>query len=511
MVDLNRRYLLTALGQSAALIGLSAFTARDLAWPEAAVRGAAPDEWEYYFPNRYDAQDQKVLNAFHARLESVNNYGPINIADVVNGRLTGVPPLSWNPYEFGYKVTRENVDDHARMYTNNNPLFADAAYPGATSGGARIAFPLVLTLEAMPAMPKKEGIGDYMVVTSHNDTIAFFEPIREGDTLYTLYQQQHCVDITPSTGSRYRTFVMSGWARTYNQSGELVAEGANILKESFHRHSDPAKRNPDGAHAWESPDWWHQRPMHIYTDADWDRIRKLWSREHRRGAVPLYWEDVKVGDMPTPTAVGPIISDVETDMMFHVPPMSTAIRANVLNPETFARMVKNPQGIYVMPEFLEKKPHPSAFSGAGKDSRIVRTPEIAHTDGRATLQNAVSGKCAAGMLYNWMGDAGWLKRIGWDIMPAPPGYPEAVIPSITKDMMPAQFDKFPYLVKVPALTGLRAIYHPLEGDLIISNAYVTDKYVSGIEHLVDLTWWSETLDGYIVEEGFATVRLPGRT
>jgi hypothetical protein len=32
--------------------------------------------------------------------------------------------------------------------------------------------------------------------------------------------------------------------------------------------------------------------------------------------------------------------------------------------------------------------------------------------------------------------------------------------------------------------------------------------VSG--HLVGLTWWSESLDGHVVEEGFATVRLPAQ-
>src|SRR5208337_2844154 len=142
---------------------------------------------------------------------------------------------------------------------------------------------------------------------------------------------------------------------------------------------------------------------------------------------------------------------------------------------------------------------------AGKDTREVKAPEIANRDGRATLQNAVCGKCAAGMLCNWMGDAGWLERIGWDIMAKLPGYDESVIPPITKPMMPALFDQFPYMDKVPYMKGKRAAYHPLEGDLIISKAYVTGKYENEGEHFVNLTWWSETIDKYVVEEGFATV------
>ena len=85
-------------------------------------------------------------------------------------------------------------------------------------------------------------------------------------------------------------------------------------------------------------------------------------------------------------------------------------------------MVKNKQGIYVLPENLKKKPASKPFTGAGKDAPVVQTPEIANRDGRAVLQNAVLPKFAAGMLYNWMGEEGWLQRIGWDIMELPPGY-----------------------------------------------------------------------------------------
>jgi hypothetical protein len=51
----------------------------------------------------------------------------------------------------------------------------------------------------------------------------------------------------------------------------------------------------------------------------------------------------------------------------------------------------------------------------------------------------------------------------------------------------------------------------MEGDLVICKAYVTDKYKMGKEYFVDLTWWCETFDKYLVEEGFATVKLPKKT
>jgi hypothetical protein len=58
------------------------------------------------------------------------------------------------------------------------------------------------------------------------------------------------------------------------------------------------------------------------------------------------------------------------------------------------------------------------------------------------------------------------------------------------------------------MRGCRAAWHALEGDLIITHAYVADKYSRDGEHFVDLVWWAETLDKYLVEEGFATVKLP---
>jgi hypothetical protein len=145
--------------------------------------------------------------------------------------------------------------------------------------------------------------------------------------------------------------------------------------------------------------------------------------------------------------------------------------------------------------------------------------EIANRDGRAVFQNACAAKLAAGTICNWMGDYGWLYRIGWDIMSLPPGSEKTIdfdafptrIPAIPRDYMPALFDKYPYMDKVPYLRGCRAAWHFLENDLIISHAHVTHKYQQGSGYFVDLTWWCETLDKYLVEEGFATVQLPKKS
>ena len=143
---------------------------------------------------------------------------------------------------------------------------------------------------------------------------------------------------------------------------------------------------------------------------------------------------------------------------------------------------------------------------------------IKHTDGRQLFWNVMAHRWIAGLLYTWMGDQGWLQRIGRDMMDNPPGAIKAVnyqadptlIPSIPQSSFPKLFDKYPYLEKVPFLKGKRANWHGMEGDTAISKAYVFDKYKKDNEYFVDLAWWIETLDKDLILEGFATVKLPKR-
>jgi acyl dehydratase len=496
----------TALGVGMGLTGKSAWAAQrgGMQDQENAGDPRHPDwsDWEFYFPGVYDAQDTKILKEFQAQLAIINNNNrDINIDDLIRGKLEGKPGIG-EPK----KITAEDMKMIADRYVGNNSLFTDRNYARKTKYGDLIAFPMIKTSGAMPAMPKSDGFGDYMVITSHNDTTSYYKPFYEGDTLYTVIDDQHCIDITPEEGSYYRTFNMSGRCRIYNQKGELVAEGANILKESFRRHKDLAKRNPDGAHAWESPDWW-LHPVHIYTDEDWEYIISIWKNEKVRGADPLYWDDVEIGDEPTPIATGPGVTLEGAALRGNPPQWSYDIRKNVLDPKTFSKMVKNKQGVYVLPEYLKPAEtiEKSGFPG-----------EIANRDWRATYENSVVPKMTTRMIYNWMGDQGWLQRIGWDMMEIPPGSAKSIsyddyptmIPPIPKENRPALFDKYPYMDKVPYMRGCRAAWHGLQNDLVISRGYITDKYKKDNEYFVDLTWWAETIDRYLIEEGFATVKLP---
>jgi acyl dehydratase len=500
----SRRDFLRLLGQGAAIYGVGSMGLLSRSWAQSKVPAdlhlADGPEWEFYKPGVYDEDDQKIINAFQTELDKIDSRGKVSFADLTSGKFQFSQPGGGNVRGvISHQEAMKVVDN----FGGRNPLFTDAEYAKKTKYGKPIVPPVVGVDEYMPPMPA--GIGDYMVVSHWNGTTNIYRPVYEGDTLYSVIDQQHYRDITPAAGSSYRTFVLSGTGRCFNQRGELVSEGANIVSESFRRHKDKAKRNKGGIRAWESPDWWHQRPVYQYTNKDWDTIIAMWKAEKRRGSENLYWDDVKVGDQPWPLTNSPILTDVTTNMMFTMPQWATDTKTNVLNPEIFKTMVKNDQGIYVPPAHRVKKEDTEVHPGMEDMPK-----EYANRDGRSVVQNSFCAKWAAIMLYNWIGDNGWIERMGWDIMAKPPGYPESVIPLIPKQDYPELFDQRPYLDKVPFMKGKCAETHPLEGDIITNRGYVTGKYQKGNDYFVNLVWWCETFDKYVVQEGFATVKLPKR-
>jgi acyl dehydratase len=564
MSEINRRNFLRFIGQGTTVLSLglssSGWDRVGIAWAaDAQVRQAADtwdwDAWELYYPGKYDAADAKVLNDFQAELDKINKRGNIDIKEMIKSKLAEASegrrggPGGGEPG--GGKVAYDSMIKLANQCgLGNSPLYTDREYAKKTKYGDLISIPLHSSLEIMPAMPKSKGIGDYMVVSDLCHTMNYYKPYYEGDTLFVVTDGQYFEDTTPAAGSHYRTFVMKGWGRVFNQKGEMVAEGASMTNESFRRHKDPAKRNRSGAHAWESPDWW-TRKAHMYTDQDYDTMRGIWKNEKSRGATPLYWDEVKIGDEPTPTLTGPVIAD--GDMLSELSQSVLDTKKNVMDPKIFAKMVKNKQGIYALPEDLEKKAGPAGrmggvpggdpmasggmppgqggAPGAQESSGIERvqrgvtdfetetTERIQNTDGRPVFWNVMVHRWVAGMLTNWMGDQGWLQRIGRDMMALPPGASKAVnykspstfIPNIPQKLYPALFDRFPYLEKVPYMKGKRATWHGLAGDAAISKAYVFDKYSKNGEYFVDLIWWVEALDKYLILEGFATVKLPKKS
>jgi hypothetical protein len=123
---------------------------------------------------------------------------------------------------------------------------------------------------------------------------------------------------------------------------------------------------------------------------------------------------------------------------------------------------------------------------------------------RMIFFNDTAAKLITRMVTNYIGDAGFVTRIGWIFTRNPEAEPS---------QEEFQFPKFDveYLNKVPYMKGKACTIHPAEGDTVIAKGYVTDKYINDQgEHIIDLVCWGETLDRRIVEVVPAAAKLPSK-
>ena len=109
-------------------------------------------------------------------------------------------------------------------------------------------------------------------------------------------------------------------------------------RENLKSYEDPADM-PEGMRGWESPDWW-TRPIHCYTDEDWQQIFDTWAKEDYRGDKPLYWEDVNVGDMPNITIDGPIHASCNPTPPYGMAVGGSRTMKELADPEVRAKMTQ---------------------------------------------------------------------------------------------------------------------------------------------------------------------------
>lgn len=436
-------------------------------------------EFEYYEPGVYSEEDQKILDAFQKSLDAINNRGELDVMAVINGEISmDAPEILCKTFYIDPYECRVN----ALAHDPKNPVYfnLDAALK---AGYEKIpATPVYHTdyRAFLPSIPRE--LKDYMVVSGLSHVVTLHKPVYGGDTVYYIPYSRSYEDITPDPGI-YRTFALYGYGKAYNQNGELLFECRSQCKESLRRFKDREKAK-EVLTPWECPSWW-ARPRHYYTLEDWDFIKGVWSKEHHQAGETLYWEDVNVGDVPAWTLNGPIVNE-DLIRLYAIDDIITwpDFRTHLEDPEMAKRLHRDPvDGIY--------------YERVGPFEHIDdgRFPEA-----RASFYNTLNRDFACTMLNNWIGYHGRIKTIGWGIMTDMPGY-EHIIPDLPNYKSP--------LDKVPGMEGRRVDIHGVAGDIALNKAYVTEKYVDEDgEHIAELVWWSETIEGEIYAEGTAKVVLP---
>lgn len=474
-----------------------------------------PGNYEIFYPGVYSPKDKAAIDEAMKERLAINQRGPVDIQALIRGdlddqNLPGIekprrhgpppsddggkdgppegPPPEPEPVK-GYGHTAEDSSIIARNYDPDNRLYFDAEYAKKLGYKDKLVYPLNYTLAGQwgNAMPK-DPLCDTLAVNGLNRIHYFYQPVYPGDTLYAVEDQQDLEDITPPGGSEYRSFRMWGHGKVYNQNGVCVGESTGYVKENLKRYIErPEGYTRDGFdHPWDCADWW-ARPAHRYTAEDWEKITGWWVEETRRGEDPLYWEDVEVGTAIPKKVAGPITAEELGSRYTGMPgkPYYT-IREILMDPKLKKDAVMDPEtGLYTHPA--------NEFNGMGM-------PGFSFID-RPVFENSQMPHFAISMLWNWMGDTGWLYKIAWDIMPIFPGY---------GDKLPPHPDEPNYIQGVPFLAGKQVVSHGLVRDMCIANGYVKRKYIHNGAYMVDVIWWLETLDGDIYEEGEATVKLPSR-
>lgn len=193
---------------------------------------------------------------------------------------------------------------------------------------------------------------------------------------------------------------------------------------------------------------------YAYTQRELEAIKRAYTKEEIRGANPLYWEDVAVGEEIKPVVKGPL---THADMVAFVVGIRWLGQAHALSPYRGKpyRVWQDPDTGVVEPgagvHFLDKVARGLAGEPFAFNLGIQRLCWLGH------------------LMTNWMGDDGFLKKLD------------------------AQFRKISYL-----------------GDTTWCRGKVTNKYIKDGEYLVECDVWCENQKHEINTPGHATVVLPSR-
>ena len=467
------------------------------------------DDFEILYPGALLDRERPLVEKYLAANRAILERGEIDPRALVAGTLpTDTPGLL--PV---VPVAEDMVRYNNAKYDPENPFGCDAEYARGCGYKDILAMPCFGAHDDSFMAPWPFDARDTLRVSQLCHSVTTHLPVHPGDTLFMVANRRTVTDLTPPSGSIFRSVVLRTEGSVYNQRCEKVNDCSFSVMESMRIFKEGRKPSDFGpGDVWDAPEW-IKRPSHYYTDEDWDRIIGIWAAERRRGAEPLEWEDVNVGDEPTWTADGPIDDTVMPTAPFGQGTGGTrTLRNEIMDPEKRRLLVRSEaDGIYrtvnrddyrpVVPENPGNAVAIPTFEGDGAiDTRDIH--KLA-PGARAPLINFYGRDIAVRHINNWMGDGGFIRNLRWGIMPASTmaeyGKPVPVDPTAIR-----------FLEPVPHLGGRDADTHGLTRDLALVKSYVYDKYVRDGEFLVELSFWVEAVTGEIWLVGGATVQLPSR-
>lgn len=467
----------------------------------------ADDDFEVLFPGVLLERERPLVAKYLADNRAMLEQGELDLRALTSGTLPNDTPGVLPSVPVAEDMVRYNNS----KYDPENPLAHDAEYARALGHKDILAMPCFGAHDDSFMVPWPPDARDTLTVSQLNHSVHTYRPVYPGDTLFMVARRRTVTDLTPPAGSTYRSVVLRTEGSVYNQRCEKVNDCVFSVMESMRiLKNKPADFGP--ADVWDAPEW-IKRPSHYYTDADWDRIIEIWKNERRRGAEPLYFEDVAVGDQPTWTVDGPVDDTVMPTAPFGQGTGGTrTLKHEIMDPKKRRLLIRGEaDGIYRTPNRDDYCPPVPENPGnavmiptfAGDGAIDTRDIHRVAPGARAPLINFYGRDMAVRHVTNWMGDHGWIANIRWGLMPASTmaayGRPVPVNPAATR-----------FLDPVPLMRGQAAETHGLTRDLALVKSYVYDRYVRDGEFFVELAWWIETITGEVWLDGGATVKLPSK-
>ena len=203
-------------------------------------------------------------------------------------------PLRRSRMQWIETATRDAIRHFAWGIGDNNPLWLDPAYAQASPAGGLIGPPCMLYgVDSTIVAPKLPGVQWVYAGTEWT----WFEPIRLDDC-FTV--EARLLGQEEKSGRRFsRWLLQTGEVRYVNQHGRLLAKAlGKCARTPRVRHN----KSSDSERGDKTPVAEPQQ----YTAKELEDIERAVLAEPRRGAEPLYWEDIDIGDDVPPVIKGPL-------------------------------------------------------------------------------------------------------------------------------------------------------------------------------------------------------------
>jgi len=188
-----------------------------------------------------------------------------------------------------YVLDWRRIRDFSWGLSDDNPLYCDPTYARSTRWGCQIAPPTIVPGMRYPGVHGALWDKPYRLNTFiSGDKMQWFDVFRVGDAVRTSLRLDK---METKQGSRGPLIFFYSDGRLWNQYDKLVAKqyGTLIMIEL-----PPGKTVGKKMH--------YEQEAYRYSEKEIEDIVNCYDNEvkQRRGAKPLYWEDVKVGDkLPT--------------------------------------------------------------------------------------------------------------------------------------------------------------------------------------------------------------------